>query len=65
MSDADVRHFSIRNALCAVESDRVVVESNVASLMRDLKLVPADSTRENALAVFDLMVQDSTTACNP
>ena len=59
MSAADLRHFSIQNAHCAVESDRVVVECNVASLMRDLKLVPADSTRENALAVFDLMVQDT------
>ena len=58
-SDAELRHFSIRNALCAVESDRVVVERNVASLMRDLKLVPANSTREQALAVFDLMVQDT------
>ena len=56
-SEADLRHFSIRNAVCAVESDRAVVESNVASLMRDLKLLPSDSTHEEALQVFDRMVQ--------
>ena len=58
-SDADLLQFSIGNALCAVESDRVVVERNVASLMSDLKLVPADSTRETALVAFDLMVRDA------
>ena len=58
-SEADLRLFSIRNAVCAVESDRAVVEGNVASLMRDLKLLPFDSTDEEALQVFDLMVQST------
>ena len=56
-SEADLRLFSIRNAVCAVEGDRPVVEGNVASLMRDLKLVPLDSTHEEALLAFDSMVQ--------
>ena len=56
-SEADLRLFSIRNAVCAVEGDRAVVEGNVASLMRDLKLVPLDSTHEEALFAFDSMVQ--------
>ena len=51
-SEDDLRH-------CAVESDRAVVERNVASLMRDLKLVPLDSTHEEALHVFDRMVQNT------
>ena len=42
-----------------MESDRAVVERNVASLMRDLKLVPLDSTHEEALQVFDHMVQST------
>ena len=58
-SEADLRVFSIRNAICAVESDRAVVEGNVASLMRDLKLLPFDSSHEEALQVFDLMVQST------
>ena len=58
-SEDDLRHFSIRNAVCAVESDRAVVERNVASLMRDLKLVPSDSTHEEALQVFDRVVQST------
>ena len=58
-SEADLRLFSIRNAVCAVEGDRAVVEGNVASLMRDLKLVPLDSTHEEALLAFDSMVQTS------
>ena len=58
-SEADLRLFSIRNAVCAVESDRAVVEGNVASLMRDLKLLPFDSTHEEALQVFDLVVQST------
>ena len=56
-SEEDLRLFSIRNAVCAVEGDRAVVEGNVASLMRDLKLVPLDSTHEEALFAFDSMVQ--------
>ena len=58
-SEADLRHFSIRNAVCAVESDRAVVERNVASLMRNLKLLPSDSALEEALQVFDRMVQST------
>ena len=58
-SEADLRHFSFRNAVCVVESDRAVVERNVASLMRDLKLLPSDSTHEEALQVFDRMVQST------
>ena len=56
-SEADLNLFSIRNAVCAVEGDRAVVEGNVASLMRDLKLAPLDSTHEQALRAFDLMVR--------
>ena len=44
-------------AVCAVEGDRAVVEGNVASVMRGLKLLPLDSTHEEALLAFDLMVQ--------
>ena len=58
-SEDDLRHFSIRKAVCAVESDRAVVERNVASLLRDLKLVPLDSTHEEALQVFDRVVQST------
>ena len=56
-SEADLRLFSIRNAVCTVEGDRAVVEGNVASLMRALKLAPLDSTHEQALRAFDLMVR--------
>ena len=58
-SEADLQSFSIRSAVCAVESDRAVVEGNVVSLMRDLKLLPSDSTHEEALQVFDFMVQST------
>ena len=56
-SEEDLRLFSIRNAVCAVEGDRAIVEGNVASLMQDLKLVQADSTQEEALLAFDRLVQ--------
>ena len=39
-SETDLYLFSIRNAVCAVEGDRAIVEGNVASLMRILKSVP-------------------------
>ena len=58
-SEADLQSFSIRSAVCAVESDRAVVEGNVVSLMHDLKLLPPDSTHEEALQVFDFMVQST------
>ena len=57
LSYADLRLFSIRKAICAVESDRAVVEGNVVSLMRDLSCVPYDCSDEDALATFDDIVQ--------
>ena len=56
-SEEDLRLFSIRNAVCAVEDDRAIVEGNVASLMQDLTLVQADSTQEEALLAFDRLVR--------
>ena len=56
-SEEDLRLFSIRNAVCAVEDDSAIVEGNVASLMQDLKRVQADSTQEEALLAFDRLVQ--------
>jgi len=58
-SETDLRTFSMKSAVCAVESDRATVEGNVASLMRDLQIVAPDSTHEEALCAFDRMVQNS------
>ena len=58
-SETDLRQFSIKSALCAVEADRATVEGNVASLMRNLKLVASDSTHEEALFAFDSVVQST------
>ena len=53
-SESDLRSFSIKSAVCAVEGDRAMVEGNVASLMRD-----SNSTHEEALCAFDQLVQNS------
>ena len=51
---ADLKRFSIKDAVCAVERDRVTVEDNVVSLMRQLSCVPPDCSRDGALVAFDL-----------
>jgi len=56
-SRADLRNFSIKDAVCAVESDRITVEDNVVCVMRLLEHVQPDCTREEALAAFDLLVR--------
>jgi len=56
-SRADLRNFSIKDAVCAVESDRTTVEGNVVSVMKLLEHVQPDCTREEALAAFDLLVR--------
>ena len=56
-SEADLRLFSIQNAICAVEGDRAIVEGNGVSLMRNPRLAPADSTHAVALLTFDRLVQ--------
>ena len=58
-SESDLRSFSIKSAVCAVEGDRATVEGNVASLMRDLKIVASKSTHEEALCAFDQLVQNA------
>ena len=57
LSDDDLRRFCIREAICAVESDRAVVQDNVVSLMKCLKCAPGDCSREDALSTFDELVQ--------
>jgi len=52
----DLRSFSIREAVCAVESDRALLEGNVVSLMKSLECVPSDCNHENAVAAFDELV---------
>ena len=56
-SRADLRNFSIKDAVCAVERDRITVEDNVVSVMKLLEHVQPDCTREEALAAFDLLVR--------
>lgn len=56
-SIADLQSFSIRAAICTVESDRITVEDNVVCLMLYLKYVPSHCTREDALNAVDLMVR--------
>jgi len=58
-SRADLRNFSIKDAVCAVESDRITVEDNVVCVMRLLEHVQPDCTREEALAAFDLLVRST------
>ena len=58
-SEADLQHFSIKEAICAVESDRPIVEANVVYLMRTLKVVSPDGTSGDALACFDRLVQEN------
>lgn len=50
--------FSIRNCSCAVDSDRDVVYSNIAFLLRASELVNADATDEQVLTSFDDLVKD-------
>ena len=57
-SNEDLRLFSVRNAVCAVESDRAKVERNIASLMKDLKRVSQDCSLDEALTSFDCLVRD-------
>jgi len=56
-SKEDLENFRIKDAICAVERDRPVVEGNVVYLMKTLKQVPTDCTRVDALAFFDHLVQ--------
>ena len=58
-SESDLRSFSIKSAVCAEEGDRAILEGNVASLMRDLKIVASNSTHEEALCAFDQLVQNA------
>ena len=58
-SESDLRSFSKKSAVCAVEGDRATVEGNVASLMRDLKIVASNSTHEEAHCAFDQLVQNA------
>lgn len=52
-----VQSFSIKAALCAVESDRKVEEGNVATFMRCLGRVDYTASDRKALDEFDQMVQ--------
>ena len=58
-SISELERFSIQDATCTVEEDRVTVEDNVVSLMLHLKCVPSDCTREDALSAFNLLVRSS------
>ena len=58
-AEADLQNFSVRKAMCCVESDRQWVEANVVACMRKLKRIHANSTAEEALATFDALVQQT------
>jgi len=53
-----LRHFKVREALCVRESDRPLVNANIADLMRGLKVVPQDANEDDALDSFDEKVRE-------
>eukprot|EP00929_Paragymnodinium_shiwhaense_P011698 TRINITY_DN11781_c0_g1_i2.p1 TRINITY_DN11781_c0_g1~~TRINITY_DN11781_c0_g1_i2.p1 ORF type:complete len:757 (-),score=140.16 TRINITY_DN11781_c0_g1_i2:446-2716(-) len=55
---AKVARFSIRDALCYDESDRAIVQGNVASFMKDVGFVLPTATEEDALQGFDALVHE-------
>lgn len=55
--------FRIRSAICFAESDRALVEGNVADFMRESGRVDTDATRDEALDAFDELVRLSIPGC--
>eukprot|EP00443_Scrippsiella_acuminata_P003009 CAMPEP_0115272812 /NCGR_PEP_ID=MMETSP0270-20121206/54820_1 /TAXON_ID=71861 /ORGANISM="Scrippsiella trochoidea, Strain CCMP3099" /LENGTH=550 /DNA_ID=CAMNT_0002689239 /DNA_START=78 /DNA_END=1728 /DNA_ORIENTATION=- len=55
MLEAPPRHFNYANATCFVESDRELVNGNIARYMKDLSLNQA-TTDEQALSAFNSLV---------
>eukprot|EP00747_Dinoflagellata_sp_TGD_P026396 gnl/TRDRNA2_/TRDRNA2_131899_c0_seq1.p1 gnl/TRDRNA2_/TRDRNA2_131899_c0~~gnl/TRDRNA2_/TRDRNA2_131899_c0_seq1.p1 ORF type:complete len:216 (-),score=25.22 gnl/TRDRNA2_/TRDRNA2_131899_c0_seq1:124-771(-) len=55
-----MRSFSVSNAMCANEADRVLVCSNVSQFMKDIShLLPkAPVSDDDALILFDKLVQE-------
>eukprot|EP00812_Abedinium_dasypus_P013985 NODE_749_length_1377_cov_262.998487.p1 GENE.NODE_749_length_1377_cov_262.998487~~NODE_749_length_1377_cov_262.998487.p1 ORF type:complete len:379 (-),score=113.05 NODE_749_length_1377_cov_262.998487:223-1359(-) len=53
----DVHNFSVKQAVCAVESDRVLVESNVVAFMRGQGMVKPCASDDEALNAFDALVR--------
>mmetsp|Transcript_105393 Transcript_105393/g.337065 ORF Transcript_105393/g.337065 Transcript_105393/m.337065 type:complete len:578 (+) Transcript_105393:81-1814(+) len=45
--------FTVKDCVCSVESDRPIVYSNIADLMRAQGFVPEDASEKDALQAFD------------
>jgi len=54
-----ITNFSVRNAECAVESDRLLVYGNIAALQKASGRVSRTSTSDEALEAFDELVRQS------
>mmetsp|Transcript_23610 Transcript_23610/g.50369 ORF Transcript_23610/g.50369 Transcript_23610/m.50369 type:complete len:533 (-) Transcript_23610:508-2106(-) len=52
-----IQAFSVHSALCAVESDRPIVCSNIVTLMKAHELVRADADDTETLEEFDKLVR--------
>jgi len=57
-----VNSFSVRHANCFCETDRVLVESNIVGMMREVGLVQKDADEDAALVAFDKLVHSKVPA---